>query len=144
MTLAVACAPMDVTDAPEFSITCDLRWSDFDRLGHLNQAVYHVLAEVSRTAWMETVRPPELEPWEAFVLARVEMDYRHEVAASQAQVIATTQITRIGTSSITCIQEIRLMDGTVAATAQCVMVGWNGQERGKRAFGDAERRAFLR
>ncbi len=134
---------MEVTDAPEFSITCSLRWSDFDRLGHLNQAVYHVLAEVSRTSWMETVRPAELERWEAFVLARVEMDYRREVDASHAEVIATTQITAIGTSSITCTQEIRHLDGTVAATAKCVMVGWNARERGKRVFGEVERAAFL-
>ena len=134
---------MDATDAPEFSITCDLRWSDFDRLGHLNQAVYHVLAEVSRTAWMETVRPAELERWEAFVLARVEMDYRREVDASHKQVVATTQITKIGTSSITCTQEIRHLDGTVAATARCVMVGWDARERGKRVFGEVERAAFL-
>ena len=134
---------MDVTTSAEFSITCDLRWSDFDRLGHLNQAVYHVLAEVSRTAWMETVRPDALERWEAFVLARVEMDYRREVDASHQQVVATTQIVAIGTSSITCIQEIRHLDGAVAASARCVMVGWDARERGKRAFGDVERAAFI-
>ncbi|MDO9355488.1 MAG: hotdog domain-containing protein [Solirubrobacteraceae bacterium] len=135
---------MDVTDAPEFSITCDLRWSDFDRLGHLNQAVYHVLAEVSRTAWMETVRPAELERWEAFVLARVEMDYRREVDSTHKGVLATTQITRIGNSSIACRQEIRHLDGTVAAEAHCVMVGWDAKARGKRVFGEVEREAFLR
>lgn len=135
---------MDLDDTPEFSTTCDLRWSDFDRLGHLNQAVYHVLAEVSRTAWMERVRPADLEPWNAFVLVRVEMDYRREVGMGEKAIEATTRLVRIGTSSITAEQEIRLLDGTVAAVARCVMVGWNAQERGKRVFGEAEREAFLR
>lgn len=134
---------MDTTNASEFSITCDLRWSDFDRLGHLNQAVYHVLIEQARTAWLNHVRPAELERHEAFVLARVELDYRREVDTTHEQVIATTRVTRIGSSSVTCAQEIRHLDGTVAASGSSVMVGWNAKERGKRVFGDVERAAFL-
>lgn len=136
----------DVADlsAPEFAITCDLRWSDFDRLGHLNQAVYHVLIEQARTAWLNHVRPDELERHMAFVLARVELDYRREVDASHDQVVATSQLVRLGSSSITSLQQIRWLDGTVAATGTAVMVGWNARERGKRVFGEAERAAFLR
>lgn len=130
-------------DAPEFSITCDLRWSDFDRLGHLNQAVYHVLIEQARTAWLNHVRPAELARHEAFVLARVELDYRREVDTTHAQVVATTRVTRVGSSSVTCAQEIRHLDGTVAASGSSVMVGWNAKERGKRVFGDVERARFL-
>lgn len=135
---------MTAPNAPEFSITCDLRWSDFDRLGHLNQAVYHVLIEQARTAWLNHVRPAELQRHEAFVLARVELDYRREVDTSHAQVVATTRVTRVGDSSVTCAQEIRHLDGTVAASGSSVMVGWNAKERGKRVFGDVEREAFLR
>ncbi len=135
---------MEIQDAPEFTITSDLRWSDFDRLGHLNQAVYHVLLEQARTRWMDHVRPASLERWEAFVLARVELDYRREVDATHTQVIATCQIVAIGTSSITSHQELRYLDGTVAASGRFVMVGWNARERGKRVFGDAERQAFLK
>lgn len=134
---------MDTTDAPEFAITTDLRWSDFDRLGHLNQAVYHVLIEQARTAWLDHVRPEGLERHEAFVLARVELDYRREVDTSHAQVVATTRVTRIGSSSVTCAQEIRHLDGTVAASGSSVMVGWDAKARGKRIFGDVERAAFL-
>lgn len=135
---------MDVSDAPEFSIVSDLRWSDFDRLGHLNQAVYHVLIEQARTAWLNERRPAELERYEAFVLARVELDYRREVDASHDQVQVTCQLTRLGTSSVTCKQQLRHLDGTVAASGTCVMVGWDARERGKRAFGDAERAALQR
>ncbi|MBO9533671.1 MAG: acyl-CoA thioesterase [Solirubrobacteraceae bacterium] len=131
-------------DAPEFSITCDLRWSDFDRLGHLNQAVYHVLIEQARTAWLNHVRPAELQRHEAFVLARVELDYRREVDYHHDQVVATSRLTRIGASSVTSRQEVRWPDGTVAASGIAVMVGWDARERGKRIFGDQERERFLR
>jgi acyl-CoA thioester hydrolase len=130
-------------NAPEFAVTCDLRWSDFDRLGHLNQAVYHVLMEQARTAWLNHVRPASLQRHEAFVLARVELDYRREVDAAHEQVVATTRLVRLGASSVTCQQEIRWLDGTVAASGICVLVGWNARERGKRIFGEDERAAFL-
>lgn len=136
-------APDDL-NAPEFAITCDLRWSDFDRLGHLNQAVYHVLIEQARTAWLSHVRPADLQRHEAFVLARVELDYRREVDATHAQVVATSRLTRLGSSSVTSHQEVRWLDGTVAASGSAVMVGWDARERGKRVFGEAERAAFLR
>ncbi len=131
-------------NAPEHVITCDLRWSDFDRLGHLNQAVYHVLMEQARTAWLDRVRPAALQRHEAFVLARVELDYRREVDASHAQVQATSRLVRIGQSSVTCEQRVRWLDGTIAASGLCVMVGWDARERGKRVFGEEERAAFLR
>lgn len=130
-------------NAPEFAVTCDLRWSDFDRLGHLNQAVYHVLMEQARTAWLSHVRPASLQRHEAFVLARVELDYRREVDATHEQVVATSRLVRLGSSSVTCEQQVRWLDGTIAASGVCVMVGWNARERGKRIFGDEERAAFL-
>lgn len=134
---------MDVHDAPEHQARCDLRWSDFDRLGHLNQAVYHVLIEQARTAWLGAIRVPELQRHEAFVLARIELDYRREVDASHEAVIATCKLVRLGTSSVTCEQQVRHLDGTVAASGVAVMVGWDAKARGKRAFGEAERAAML-
>lgn len=131
-------------DAPEFAITCDLRWSDFDRLGHLNQAVYHVLIEQACTAWLSHARPADLPRHHAFVLARIELDYRREVDSSHAQIVATSRLVRLGTSSVTCQQEVRWLDGTVAATGLAVMVGWDARERGKRTFGAVEREALLR
>jgi acyl-CoA thioester hydrolase len=133
---------MDVIDAPEFTVECGLRWSDFDRLGHLNQAVYHQLLEQSRVMLLDRMRPAELERWEAFVLAHVELDYRREVPAGTEQVIASARVIRVGTSSITLAQEVRFTDATVAASGSCVLVGWHARERGKRTFGEAERAAY--
>jgi len=62
-----------------------LRWRDMDMLGHLNQAVYHELLEESRGALVATL--PSSEHFE-FVLARVELDYRHEVDHRQREVDA--------------------------------------------------------
>ncbi|MDQ8043011.1 MAG: hotdog domain-containing protein [Patulibacter sp.] len=134
---------MDLPDAPEFSITCDLRWSDFDRLGHLNQAVYHVLLEQARVAWLNAVRPADLERWQAWVLARVELDYRREVDSTHTQVIAACRPLTLGTSSLVVAHELRHLDGTVAATGSCVLVAWDAKARGKRAFTEGERAAYV-
>jgi acyl-CoA thioester hydrolase len=130
-------------NAPEFTVTCDLRWSDFDRLGHLNQAVYHVLMEQARTAWLTSVRPATLQRHEAFVMARVELDYRREVDARHESVVATIRPLKLGSSSLVCEQQIRWIDGTVAAAGTCVLVAFDARERAKRIFGEDERAAFL-
>lgn len=136
---------MSSPDAPqptEYSATLDLRWSDFDRLGHLNQAVYHVLMEQARTGWLAQVRVHD--DWErhAFVLARVELDYRREIDASHRQVVGTLRPVKIGTSSVICEQQIRWLDGTVAATGHVVMVAWDGPARTKRELTVEERAAM--
>jgi acyl-CoA thioester hydrolase len=134
---------MELTDAPETAVTCGLRWSDFDRLGHLNQAVYHVLLEQARTVWLTEKRPDELERHEAFVVARVELDYRREVDTTHREVVATIRPLTLGTSSLIAEQQLRHVDGTIAATGKVVMVGWDARARGKRVFGEAERAAYI-
>lgn len=134
-----------MADTPEFTLTCQLRWSDFDLLGHLNQAMYHVLIEQARTAWLEQARGgPNVWGSEAYVLARVELDYRREVDTNQREVVASCRPVKVGNSSVVCQQEVRLLDGTVCASGQTVMVGWDLQARGKRAIGDEERADLLR
>ena len=53
-----------------------LRSRDFDGLGHVNQAVYHELLEEARIAFFRAAVPDGL----FFVLARVELDHRGEIA----------------------------------------------------------------
>ena len=60
----------------EIRIRVPIRWRDLDLLGHLNQAVYHELLEEGRAALVDKLGGEEEF---AFVLARVELDYRNEV-----------------------------------------------------------------
>src|SRR3712207_2962000 len=92
-----------------------VRWRDLAMLGHLNQAVYHELLEEGRAALFERIGQA------AFVLARVELDYRSEVRRDHGQVDVVVRLARIGTKSVTVEHDIVLPDGTVAASGTSVL-----------------------
>jgi acyl-CoA thioester hydrolase len=113
----------------------DLRWGDMDALGHVNQAVYHELLEEARTALLRTLPTPEKG---AFVLARVELNYRREVPLSHRFVDVTLRVEAIGRASVTVSQQILRSDGELAADGQSVLVAWDAERRRSRPLSEQE------
>ncbi len=114
----------------------EVRWRDLDMLGHLNQSVYHEFLEEARAALFERLRG---DSFEAFVLARVELDYKSEVRRDHGFVEIAVRLERVGRSSVTVEHDVLLPDGAVAATGRSVLVGWDPAARRSRPFGDEER-----
>jgi acyl-CoA thioester hydrolase len=126
------------------SIRVQLRRRDMDALGHLNQSVYHELLEEARAAVMMSVMRPITrgDSIEGFVLAHVDLDYHVEVRKDHGEVEVLGRIAGFGKSSIRIEHEIRLPDGTLAASGKTVLVGWDRAKRTKRVLSDAERLAL--
>jgi acyl-CoA thioester hydrolase len=124
----------------ETRVRIDVRWRDLDMLGHLNQAVYHEFLEEGRAEMFTTFG--SLQDF-AFVLARVELDYRREVTRGDGHVEVVVRPASVGRSSVVVDNEIVLPDGTVAASGRSVLVAWDPETRGKRALTDGERDALL-
>jgi acyl-CoA thioester hydrolase len=124
--------------APEIRLTVPLRWRDMDMLGHLNQAVYHELLEEARGALIASLAG-EGERHQTYVLARVELDYRHEVRRRDGTVDIVVRVGRVGTKSLTLEHDVLLPDGTLAATGITVLVGWDAEARCGREISAAER-----
>ena len=112
-----------------------LRWGDMDALGHVNQAVYHELLEEARTAMMRMLPAPANG---AFVVARVELNYRREIPLSHRHVEVTLELLEVGRSSITAAQRIMRADGELAADGISVMVAWDVLERRSRPLSAGE------
>ncbi|AZI42988.1 acyl-CoA thioesterase [Deinococcus psychrotolerans] len=93
-----------------------LRFSDTDQMGHINNAAYAVYLESSRLALTASVNLTSLK----VVLARLELDYRREVKLGQ-QVEIQTVVTRFGSSSWAYASRL-LADGEVALEARSVQV----------------------
>jgi acyl-CoA thioester hydrolase len=129
-----------VTPDLEHSVRVQLRWRDMDMLGHLNQSVYHELLEEGRAALITEIvqRVGESGLPGGFVLAHVDLDYHAEVRKDHATVDVVVRIARVGTSSLRLEHEIRLPDGSLAASGATVLVAWDPATRGKRALTDAE------
>lgn len=121
------------------SVRVPIRWRDLDLLGHLNQAVYHEYLEEGRGALMASLGREHRFP---FVLARVELDYRHEVRRQDREVEVVARVDRVGSKSLTVTHEMLLPDGTVAAEGSSVFVAWDPEARAARVLTDAERAAL--
>ena len=128
----------------EHTVQVQLRWRDMDMLGHLNQSVYHELLEEGRAALItELVRRVGGDHAHgAFVLAHVDLDYHSEVRKDHGVVDVLVRVAHVGTSSLQLEHEVRLPDGSIAASGKTVLVGWDPATRGKRMLSDAERAAL--
>jgi acyl-CoA thioester hydrolase len=128
----------------EQTVRVQLRWRDIDMLGHLNQSVYHEMLEEGRIALMAEImrRVGRDHSHGGFVVAHVDLDHHAEVRKDHEEVDVVVRLAHVGTSSIVLEQEVRLPDGTLAASGKCVLVGWDPATRGKRALTERERAAL--
>ena len=113
------------------------RWPDFDALGHLNHAVYHVYLDEARD---ETLRNTvgDFDAWPN-VVVHASIDYRREVALGVREIIVHTQIAEVGRSSVRFEQTIATPDGELAAEAEAVLVAWDPETRRSREITKEER-----
>ena len=112
------------------------RWPDFDALGHLNHAIYHVYCDEARDhALRQTVG--DFDTWPN-VVAHASIDYRREIPLGTREVVVRTRIVEVGRSSVRFDHSIA--DGAAEATA--VLVAWDPQTRRSREISPAERDAL--
>ena len=119
----------------------EIRWRDMDAYGHVNNAAYLTYLEEARDEWLEHVLGDAGSAWD-FVIARVAIDFRHELRQDDDAVVATCRLERIGTSSVTTCEELRTLDGTLAAEAKVVLVARDLGAGRSRPLTPAERASF--
>jgi acyl-CoA thioester hydrolase len=92
-----------------------VRFRDCDSMGHVNNAVY--------STYLEEARIDVVGSLEAFILARVEIDFRAELHAGE-EIETRTRVARIGTKSFDLEHEIRAGERLVAE-ARSVLVAYD-------------------
>jgi acyl-CoA thioester hydrolase len=109
-----------------FERELDVRWRDFDSLGHVNHAVYGSYCEHVRLKYLEAVLGVTLDQLSSgedgfsMVLANLNIDYRYPISEPDTVTVAMG-VTALGSSSIVMQYELRAQ-GEVAATAETTMV----------------------
>ena len=121
-----------------YEMRIEIRWRDVDALRHVNNAVYATYLEECRDGWLERALGKDGALWD-YVLARVAIDFRNEVGLGEEAVLVRATLVRIGTSSMTLREEIRKLDGTIAAEAQSVIVARDAETGRSRPLTEAER-----
>lgn len=119
-----------------------VRWSDPDRLGHVNHARYLSYFEDARMDLLSASpagMPGDPGGDRGCVAARVAVDYVSAVDYRPGLMLRVeTVIARIGTSSWTLLQ--RLYDGAAeVARCECVLVGYDYAGRKPRPLTEDER-----
>ena len=92
-----------------------VRFRDCDSMGHVNNAVY--------STYLEEARIDVVGSLDAFILARVELDFRAELHAGE-EIETRTRVGRIGTKSFDLEHEIRSGERLVAE-AKSVLVAYD-------------------
>ena len=122
-----------------FTYRAQMRFSDADMLGHVNNARYLSYLEDARIAFLTSLAPaPQVVN---VILARIEVDYIRSLELSEEAVEVTVAVERIGTKSLTLASEIR-HGGEVAARSKAVLVAYDYAAGHSRAL-SAEERAVL-
>jgi acyl-CoA thioester hydrolase len=119
----------------------EIRWNDLDVYGHVNNAIYLTYLEEVRDEWLGASLGDPAEVWN-WVLARVEIDYRRELALADDSVVATCRLERLGNSSVTTHEEVRTLGGELSAEASAVLVARDRESGRSRPLTERERAAF--
>lgn len=119
----------------------EIRWRDLDAFGHVNHVVFLTYLEEVRDEWLGgTLGDPALV-W-AFVIARVEVDYRRELKLGDDAIVARCGLERVGNSSVVTRESIRTRTGELAAEAKAVLVARDEETGRSRPLTEDERRCF--
>ena len=121
----------------------EIRWRDVDAYEHVNNAVYATYLEECRDEWLASALGDAGDSWD-FVLARVAIDFRRELRLEDEAVIVSCRLEGIGTASLTLREEIRTVDGALAAESEAVLVRRDRETGHSRPLSDAERSALER
>lgn len=116
------------------------RWPDFDGLGHLNHAAYHVYLDEARDDVLRST-VGDFTTWPN-VLVHASVDYRNEIRYGTREVVVRTRVVDVGRSSVRFGQTILTADGEIAAQSTAVLVAWDREHRRSREISAEERRAL--
>lgn len=99
-----------------FRSDIQIRFNDTDALGHLNNTSFALYAEYARVEFLDNLRTGDVY----LILAHLSLDFVKQVKFREA-VYVTTQVEKMGNSSVTLSQEIYAND-EVAAKVRSVVV----------------------
>lgn len=106
----------------KFTKRIEVRFRDCDPMGHVNNAVYLTYLEVARFAYWRHVFAGRDTTRDAFILARVECDFRAQAVMGE-ELEVRLRVDRMGRSSFDFQGEIvRPADSTRLLESRAVMV----------------------
>ena len=110
------------------ALPIQIRFSDIDSLGHINNNVYCSYYDLGKTDYFESLKAENVSWTEGLiVLARMETDFFLPVFYRD-NVVVDTKIIHLGNKSGTFLQQIRKVDtGEIMSRSKSVFVAFNAK-----------------
>ena len=101
--------------------TVQLRWSDMDAMGHVNNATYLTYLETAREPWFASIGVSDESL--RFAMRRIEADFLSQLTFDDGAVRVVIELDGVGVSSIRTRERMTaLSDGRLALEARAVIV----------------------
>lgn len=134
----------DNTQNSFHSAEVDLRWSDFDRFGHVNNAAYIEIAQEARLSFAEDQFRERGYEIPAVFVRHLVVDYLRAILPDTTKVVVETTVTKIGNTSFSTRQEVKDRNNRVCVVVECVQVAVNIQTAAPRSLSKVERKVLTR
>ncbi|MDU0479772.1 thioesterase family protein [Staphylococcus chromogenes] len=125
--------PMHLTKVP-------VRWGDFDRFGHINNASFVELAQEARQLFAQEEFVNRGLEMPAVFVRTLTVDYLSPVLPDTTEVIVETQVSHLGRTSFTTVQQVKDRHGNVACIVECVQVAMDLVTAAPRPIREDERK----
>lgn len=116
-----------------------LRWRDFDGLGHVNHPVVLTYLEEGRDAFLASCEIGRVD----YVVGRCSVTFRKEIKLESDSVTVECGVRELGNSSFTTSERIIDNRGEVAVEAEFGLVMWDPARPGSRPITERERSALM-
>ncbi|MDR1883696.1 MAG: acyl-CoA thioesterase [Prevotella sp.] len=109
------------------TLPIQIRFSDIDALGHINNNVYLSYFDLGKTTYFETVKGKSAISWTEglIVVAHIEIDFFSPVYYRE-NIVVDSKVTRLGDKSGTFLQQIRnVKTGEIKCRCESVFVTYD-------------------
>lgn len=112
----------ETSNGPIHTAYVPLRWADFDRFGHVNNASYIEIAQEARSMFAMDEFVARGFDMPAVFVRRVEVEYLRPILPDTTQALVETQVTQIGRTSFTTRQQVKDRHGSIACVVEVVQI----------------------
>ncbi len=126
------------------TVPIQLRFNDFDALGHVNNSVYFSFYDLGKTSYFNEVMPGMATSKEVgVVIANIQVSFLLPVYPNE-NVAVQTAVVEIGTKSFKLYQQLINVDtNEVKCICQTVMVGFDANSKTTKLISDEWRKAMI-
>lgn len=121
--------PIVTEETFRYSLPIQIRFNDVDSIGHINNNIYFSYFDLGKISYFENLKTSYVSWTDGIiVIAHIEVDFLAPVFYKE-QIAVDTKIVKIGTKSVTFLQQIRnTLTNEIKCRCHSIAVTYNPKE----------------